>query len=257
MGTNEIHNIQEEPKNEERKMKGKKKRKVVVTILVVLVFLIILGAISSENDTNESATFKVGSTVYLCLNDQEKGHGEPAIVTSTDTDFVLLLSYIKENNEAGSNKLLRSGRAFSVDWGTPAQVLDKASHNYKGKTLLLYKLKILSGKHKDRICWAPEFECKPTYYEPNLELVGWMNGVHFENVGFGYGYIVGSIRNNTDHRYNYVQVSFSLYDRNGNRIGTALANTSGLGPGETWRFKAPVIDADEVSSYDFEEIVAW
>lgn len=41
------------------------------------------------------------------------------------------------------------------------------------------------------------------------------------------------------------------------KIGTALANTSGLGPGETWKFKALVIDADEVSSYKLDEIVAW
>lgn len=43
------------------------------------------------------------------------------------------------------------------------------------------------------------------------------------------------------------------------KIGIALANTSGLGPGETWKFKALVIDADadEVSSYKLDEIVAW
>ena len=45
--------------------------------------------------------------------------------------------------------------------------------------------------------------------------------------GFAY-YITGSIKNNTDKQYSYVQVTFNLYDADGAQIGTALANINNL-----------------------------
>lgn len=50
--------------------------------------------------------------------------------------------------------------------------------------------------------------------------------------------ITGRIRNNSSKKYSYAQVTFNLYDAQSNRVGSALANISGLEAGETWKFKA-------------------
>ena len=50
--------------------------------------------------------------------------------------------------------------------------------------------------------------------------------------------ITGTIKNNCDRRFGYVQITFKLYDEHDNVIGTALANQSSLDAGETWKFKA-------------------
>ena len=40
--------------------------------------------------------------------------------------------------------------------------------------------------------------------------------------------IEGTIKNNTDKQYSYVQVTFNLYDKDGAQIGSALANINNL-----------------------------
>ena len=50
--------------------------------------------------------------------------------------------------------------------------------------------------------------------------------------------VVGRIRNNTKRTYSYVQVTFRLYDSQGDQVGSAMANVNGLEPGGTWKFKA-------------------
>jgi hypothetical protein len=50
--------------------------------------------------------------------------------------------------------------------------------------------------------------------------------------------VSGRIRNNTQKRYSYVQVSYSLLNGAREKVGTAFANTSSLEPGQVWRFEA-------------------
>lgn len=73
--------------------------------------------------------------------------------------------------------------------------------------------------------------------------------------GFAY-YITGSIKNNTDKQYSYVQVTFNLYDADGAQIGTALANINNLEPNGTWKFKA-LGGTQEAASYKLAEITGW
>lgn len=54
--------------------------------------------------------------------------------------------------------------------------------------------------------------------------------------------VVGVLKNNTDKEKSYIQISFPYKDADGNKLGTALANVNDLGPGETWKFKAVVLD---------------
>ena len=51
-------------------------------------------------------------------------------------------------------------------------------------------------------------------------------------------HITGIVKNNTDKIYSYVLIEFNLYDKSGNHIGTALANTSNLDAKWKWKFEA-------------------
>lgn len=66
-------------------------------------------------------------------------------------------------------------------------------------------------------------------------------------------YICGTIQNNTDKKYSYVQVTFNLYDAEGNQIGTALDNINNLEAGGTWKFKAVSFESD-FASYKLSDI---
>lgn len=59
-------------------------------------------------------------------------------------------------------------------------------------------------------------------------------------------YAVGKIRNNTNRTYSYVQVEINLYDKNGNQVGSTLANVNNLEPGAVWSFKAPIFEEEAV-----------
>lgn len=69
-------------------------------------------------------------------------------------------------------------------------------------------------------------------------------------------YIEGTLKNNTNKEASYVQVSYNLFDKNGNQIGTALANTNNLAPGGTWKFKAMAMidNPKEVASYKLGDV---
>lgn len=72
-------------------------------------------------------------------------------------------------------------------------------------------------------------------------------------------YIEGTIKNNTDDTYSYVQVSFNLYDEEGNQIGSAWTNINYLQPKGTWKYKAPVFsdNDEEVYRYELAKISGW
>lgn len=69
-------------------------------------------------------------------------------------------------------------------------------------------------------------------------------------------YIVGTIKNNSGSDKGYIQISFTLYDADGNNIGTALANTNNLKDGGTWKFEAIVLE-DDVASFELNEITGY
>lgn len=74
---------------------------------------------------------------------------------------------------------------------------------------------------------------------PDLELVeGW----GWERGDFGVRYIAGSVKNNSDRKMEYVQVTFRLLDASGAQVGSTLANTTDLAPGGVWKFQAVVLE---------------
>ena len=73
---------------------------------------------------------------------------------------------------------------------------------------------------------------------------------------YGNQIIVGVIKNNTSVDKDYIQVSFTLYDANGNNIGTAWTNTNNLKAGGTWKFEAGILE-DNVESFEIDEVTGF
>lgn len=72
-------------------------------------------------------------------------------------------------------------------------------------------------------------------------------------------YIEGTIKNNTNDDYSYVQVSFNLFDAEGNQIGTAWTNISHLKANGTWKYKASALidDDNKIYRYELAKITGW
>jgi hypothetical protein len=74
---------------------------------------------------------------------------------------------------------------------------------------------------------------------------------------YNFQYIEGTIRNDGNSTYAYVQVQFNAYDKDGNHLGTFIDNTNQLETGRTWKFKAMFVGTEEVASYTFSGITGW
>lgn len=71
--------------------------------------------------------------------------------------------------------------------------------------------------------------------------------------------ITGTAKNITNKNLSYAQIEFSIYDENGNNLGTALANINNLAKGDTWQFEATLIDfpSSKPTSYKLADITTW
>ena len=94
-------------------------------------------------------------------------------------------------------------------------------------------------------------ETKAPEQQEDFTLEGETQGA-YDEYGMSYS-ITGSIKNNTDRDASYVQVTFNLYDEEGNQIGTAMDNINDLEAGGTWKFEA-VSWEEGVASYRLAEI---
>ena len=71
-------------------------------------------------------------------------------------------------------------------------------------------------------------------------------------------YIEGTVINNRDKDYSYVQIEFICYDKDGNNLGTAIDNINNLLGHQTWKFKAMGMFTDDTANHcDFHEISGW
>ena len=71
--------------------------------------------------------------------------------------------------------------------------------------------------------------------------------------------ITGIAKNVTNRDFSYASIEFSVYDSEGNNMGTAFANINNLAAGDTWRFEASFFDFSETKpvSYKLIEIITW
>lgn len=70
--------------------------------------------------------------------------------------------------------------------------------------------------------------------------------------------ISGTFTNNSGSELSYVQVSYNLFDADGNQIDTAYANTSNLADGGTWKFEATAFKSiDNVASFKLGDVTGY
>lgn len=99
----------------------------------------------------------------------------------------------------------------------------------------------------------------PSEKTSKLEVAGTSLSVEY-NEYLGYSAtITGVAKNTTNKNYSYASVEFSVYDANGNNLGTAIANINNLSSGDTWRFEANLFSfpSSRPTSYKLVEITAW
>lgn len=71
--------------------------------------------------------------------------------------------------------------------------------------------------------------------------------------------ITGKAKNISNKNYSYASVEFSIYDADGNNLGSALANMNNLASGETWVFEATWFEysTSEPYSCKLSDVTTW
>ncbi|MEI7814714.1 MAG: FxLYD domain-containing protein [Coriobacteriia bacterium] len=73
---------------------------------------------------------------------------------------------------------------------------------------------------------------------------------------YGIRYVTGTVVNNSDKNYGYVQVAINLYDAQGAQVGSTMANINNLAPGGTWKFKAPILE-EACTSFKVKDVTGF
>lgn len=87
--------------------------------------------------------------------------------------------------------------------------------------------------------------------KPDLEVLE----THSVSEGFA-RYVAGTVKNNSGRKYGYAQVEINLYDKDGNQVGSTLANVNNLEPGATWKFKAIILE-DSATSFKVKGVTGF
>lgn len=71
--------------------------------------------------------------------------------------------------------------------------------------------------------------------------------------------VTGTLKNTSGKNWTYASVEFSIYDAEGNNMGTALDNINNLKSGDTWKFSADLFEYPDEEPVRFElvEVTYW
>ena len=105
---------------------------------------------------------------------------------------------------------------------------------HKVLTVLVLMALFIIGSVGDKEVAKEKAETKVPKYKVTLE-----SGA-YDSSGFAY-YVYGTLTNNKKD-VDYIQILIPVYDKNGNKLGDAMANCNNLKKGETWRFKAMALE---------------
>lgn len=85
-----------------------------------------------------------------------------------------------------------------------------------------------------------------------------MSVTYSEYLGYS-ATITGVAKNTSGQNLSYASVEFSVYDANGNNLGSALANINNLGNGDSWRFEAMLMSfpSSRPTKYKLVEITGY
>lgn len=83
-----------------------------------------------------------------------------------------------------------------------------------------------------------------------------VSNVHSEMGEFGIWYVCGTVTNNTDQTYSYVEVEINLYNDSGQQVGSTFDNVNNLEPGGSWNFRALVME-EKATKYKVVNVSGW
>ena len=78
---------------------------------------------------------------------------------------------------------------------------------------------------------------------PEVENAKWQRGKYDQLT------ITGVVHNFSGRKYAYAQVEINLFDKEGNQVGSTMANINNLEAGGTWKFTAPIFDDANVHTF--------
>lgn len=101
----------------------------------------------------------------------------------------------------------------------------------------------------------PPIASAPVAHVPQggLELIDQPNGVIDEH---GYMTITGRVKNSSSKTYKYAQITFTVTNKEGEQVASALANINNLEAGQVWKFRAVSLAAGGVK-YKLGSISGW
>ena len=80
--------------------------------------------------------------------------------------------------------------------------------------------------------------------------------VETSTTSYGAFQVVGTLV--ADKDYSYIQIEIPCYDADGYNVGTAIANASNIGKGETWKFEATQFDGGGVDcNIEKADVTGW
>lgn len=160
---------------------------------------------------------------------------------------------------AGKTALARR-RGESVTWGRARNALVAAAAGFALATYGASQMPASAPTNKttpaqqenaptqNQATRSTESPKPPEPPKPQLELLD----AKSESEDFA-RYVVGTIRNNSERSYGYIQVEINLYDDSGAQVGSTLDNANNLEPGGIWKFKALITD-DRATKFKVADI---
>ena len=105
------------------------------------------------------------------------------------------------------------------------------------------------NSNKDDIKNEKEEKKRKRLFKPDLEVID--SG--FCLIDYSVRGVCGRVKNNSSFNKSYVQVEINLYDRNGDLLDSTMDNINNLESGQTWSFKAMILD-NRVLSYKIMDV---
>lgn len=239
----------------------KKRKTIIISISLLSIFFILTGCNSKATVKAETkSTIQVVSKDIDFQNKLIEIKRQITSIVSSTSDTDNINNFIDENKERDEvkndlcnfiiekwNAYLTSGKENANDNLSTALLRVKLDYP---NNIEVQKLYSQYSQHKYnsglKEVVPPVVSKNLTSSDGNLELLDYKS----ED-----GYIVGTIKNNSNNNYSYVEVDINLLDKDGNQVGNTISNVENLSALNNWKFRAVVVEKN-VSKFTVVSIKA-
>lgn len=219
-------------KNSQGKKSGKGCLIVILAVVLVIAFLIFLGASAENRPTSEVITDSIGVS-------EEEANAIQAVLE--ECGVVNAFEFTHDEMLDGAHKENELG--YRVNAENAKNVILYLNEDY---TVNMVRWNDVDLYKDGAVITTIETEAS----RPDLEVLSTSD----ESDGYT-RYVVGEIKNNSAKTYSYVQVEIGLYQGE-TLVGSTLDNVTNLEPGQTWSFKALVVD-DTADNYKITGVTGY